>query len=215
MDQCRHQCVLQKNNSWATQLSRDKQSDIPFLCQNLAEAVFSLLDASFSNRHFGPLTIGVVLGVSIGLAVAAFGLYVLDAGGSDNEYDSILVVALCAATIGFLLGFAAELLPSHPKLAGRPWIRYVIRPISFCSLKGIAHANSIRDFRNLPATAESYQAQFCRSRTPGTKLLLPQIRHQRGLTPLLSPTTKIRIPAQAHPTWFVESSRSKGLGRAG
>ena len=35
-----------QNNSWATQLSRDKQSDIPFLCQNSGKAVFSLLDAS-------------------------------------------------------------------------------------------------------------------------------------------------------------------------
>ena len=98
------------------------------------------------NRQFGPLTIGVALGASIGLAVAAFGLYVLEAGGSDNDYDSILVVALCAATIGFLLGFAAELLPSHPKLAGRPWVRYVIRPISFCSLPYAVLALSLRQF---------------------------------------------------------------------
>jgi len=74
------------------------------------------------NRQFGPLTIGVSLGASMGFAVAAFGLFVLNAGGSDNDYDSILVVALCAATMGFLLGFGAELLPSHPKLAASPWI---------------------------------------------------------------------------------------------
>lgn len=98
------------------------------------------------NRPFGPLTIGVALGSSMGLAVAAFGLYVLDTGGSDNDYDSILAVALCAATIGFLLGFAAELLPSHPKLAGRPWIWYVIRPVSFCSLPYAVLALSLRQF---------------------------------------------------------------------
>ncbi len=39
---------LQQINSWATQPSRDKQSDNPLLCQNLEESVFSLLDTSFS-----------------------------------------------------------------------------------------------------------------------------------------------------------------------
>jgi hypothetical protein len=98
------------------------------------------------NPRFGPLTFGVLLGASIGLAVAAFGLCTLHAGGNDNDYDSILVVAICAATIGFLLGFAAELLPAHPKLAARPWIRYVIRPISFCSLPYAVLALSLRQF---------------------------------------------------------------------
>ena len=75
------------------------------------------------NPRFGPLTFGVLLGASIGLAVAAFGLCKQHAGGNENDDDSILVVAICAATIGFLLGFAAELLPAHLKLAARPWIR--------------------------------------------------------------------------------------------
>jgi hypothetical protein len=41
-------------NSWATQLSRDIQPDILFLCQDLEEAVFTLLPQARKLRNIPP-----------------------------------------------------------------------------------------------------------------------------------------------------------------
>lgn len=96
--------------------------------------------------RFGPLTFGVSLGACLGFVVAMFGLYALQTGAIKKNYDSVLFVALGAATIGSHLGFVAELLIIHPRLAAKPWIRHVVRPITFCSLPYAVLAVSLHCF---------------------------------------------------------------------
>ncbi len=52
------------------------------------------------NPRFGPLTYGTLLGASLGLAVAAFGLYALREDLVQRSHDSVVLVAFGAAVLG-------------------------------------------------------------------------------------------------------------------
>lgn len=98
------------------------------------------------SPRFGPLAFGVALGAGVGFTVAVFGLYAIQAGAIEQNYDSVLFVSFGAATIGLLLGFIAEILLSNPAVAAERWVRQVLRPTTFCSLPYLLLAMSLRYF---------------------------------------------------------------------
>lgn len=94
-------------------------------------------------NQFGPLTFGTLLGGSIGLVVAACGVFAIYNGEVQRSYESILLVAFGAAILGGGLGIFAEYLILHPAVAARPWMRHVLRPIMFCTVPYVILAMSL------------------------------------------------------------------------
>ena len=97
-----------------------------------------------TRPQFGPLTYGTALGACIGLAIFLFGLYAIRDGDAQRTHESLLVIAIGGAFAGCLLGFFAESLIRHPSLVSRPWVRYVVRPISFCTIPYLLVASALQ-----------------------------------------------------------------------
>jgi hypothetical protein len=96
--------------------------------------------------RIGPLTFGAAIGSAFGLVLALIGLASLQLGTIAEDDNSVLYVFFNAAIVGLVLGLFAEFLMSHSAVAARPFVRHILRPLTFCSLPYIVIAASLKYF---------------------------------------------------------------------
>ncbi len=110
--------------------------------------------------RIGPLTFGATLGSAIGFVLALIGLVSLKAGTIAENDNSVLYVSFNAATFGLVLGLFAEFLLNHSAVAARPFVRHILRPVTFCSLPYIVIAVSL-DYFGYDKLMSGFGFWFC------------------------------------------------------